>query len=45
MRKIVGRDAILACPDFSEEFTINTYVSKTQIGVVISQNCKPVSFY
>ena len=31
IKKVVGRDAILSFPNFSEEFIIHTYNSKTHL--------------
>ena len=45
MKKIVGRDVLLAYPDFTKEFVIHTDASKAQLGGVISQEGKPIAFY
>jgi hypothetical protein len=46
MKKIISREEVLlACPDFNEEFVIHIDASHTQLGAVISQEGKPISFY
>ena len=45
MKKQVGRDVLLAYPDFSEKFVIHADASKTQLGGIISQNGKPIAVY
>ena len=45
MKSLIGRDALLAYPDFSKEFVIHADASKTQLGAVITQNGKPIAFY
>ena len=45
MKRIIGRDALLAYPDFDDEFIIHTDASKTQLGAVISQKGRPIAFY
>ena len=45
MKKMVGRQALLSCPNFSEIFIIHTDASKMHLGVVSSQNTKPIIFY
>ena len=45
MKKIISREALLAYPDFNEEFEIHTDASHTQLGAVISQKGKPIAFY
>jgi hypothetical protein len=42
---VIGREVLLACPDFNAPFQIHTDASKTQIGAVMSQNGKPIAFY
>ena len=44
-KKILSRQAMLAFPDFSQEFVIHTDASKYQLGGVISQNNRPLAFY
>ena len=45
MKNIVGRGVLLSCPNFRIKFIIHTDASKTQLGGVISQNGKPITFY
>ena len=45
MKKQVGRDVLLAYPDFNEKFIIHADASKTQLGGIISQKGKPIAFY
>ena len=45
MKKIVVREVLLYYPNFSKKFIIHTDASKTYLGVVISQNRKPIDFY
>ena len=42
---IVTCDALLTYPDFNKHFDIHTDAIKFQIGVVISQDGKPITFY
>jgi len=45
MKKQVGRDVLLAYPDFNEKFIIHADASKSQLGGIISQRGKPIAFY
>ena len=45
MKKIVGRDVLLSCTNFSKIFIIHNGARNTQIGGVISENGKPINFY
>ena len=45
IKQIVGRETLLSYPDFNLPFEIHTDASHTQLGVVISQNNKPIAFY
>ena len=45
IKQIVGHETLLSYPDFNLPFEIHTNVSHTQLGVVISQNNKPIAFY
>ena len=45
MKSIIGKDILLAYPNFSQSFDIHTDASKTQLGAVISQNGRPIAFY
>ena len=42
---IVFRNALLAYPDFNEEFKMHTDASDFQLGAVISHKGKPITFY
>ena len=41
----MDQDNLLAYTDFNKEFKINTDASKLQLGAVIIQKSKPISFY
>ena len=43
-KKILGRDALLSHPNFSEEFIIHTDDSKNNIGGLMIQNGKTIVF-
>ena len=45
IKRLIGREVLLAYPDFNSPFEIHTDASKLQIGAVISQKGKPISFY
>ena len=45
IRRVIGRESLLAYPDFNAPFEINTDASKLNIGAVISQKGKPIAFY
>ena len=45
IKQIVGCETLLSSPDFNLPFEIHTDASHTQLGVVISQNNKPIAFY
>ena len=45
IKQIVGHETLLSYPDFNLPFEIHTNASHTQLGVVISQNNKPIAFY
>ena len=42
---MIGREVLLGYPDFNAPFEIHTDASKLQLGVVISQEGKPIAFY
>ena len=42
---MIGREVLLAYPDFNAPFEIHTDASKLQNGEVISQKGKPLTFY
>ena len=45
IKRVIGRELLLAYPDFNAAFEIHTDASKLQIGAVISQKGKPITFY
>jgi RNase H-like domain found in reverse transcriptase len=45
MKAMIAKEALLAYPDFAEEFVIHTAASHTQLGAVISEQGKPIAFY
>ena len=45
VKKIISKEAILAFPNFNEEFVIYTDASNYQLGGVITQKQKPLAFY
>ena len=45
IKKVLSRETLLAYPDFSKPFEIHTDASDYQLGLVISQNNKPIAFY
>ncbi len=45
MKRIVGREVLLAFLDFLKAFDIHTDASHTQLGAVISQCGRPIAFY
>ena len=45
IKRIVACDVLLAYPYFNEWFKIHTDASNFQVGAVISQNGKPISFH
>jgi hypothetical protein len=44
IKRVIGREVLLAYPDFNAPFQIHTDGSKTQIGALTSQNGKPIAF-
>ena len=42
---MIGREVLLAYPDFNAPFEIHNDASKLQIGAGISQKGKPIAFY
>jgi hypothetical protein len=44
IKRVIGREVLLAYPDFNALFQTHTDACKTQIGAVISQNGKPIAF-
>ena len=45
IKRVTGREVLLAYPDFNATFEIHTYASRLQIGAVISQKGKPIALY
>ena len=45
VKRMICKEAILAFPNFNEEFVIYTDASNYQLGGVITQNKKPLAFY
>jgi hypothetical protein len=45
IKRVIGREVLLAYPDFNAPFEIHTDASKTQLGAVISQGGKPIAFF
>ena len=45
IKQIVRRETLLSYQDFNKPFEIHTDASHTQLGVVISQDNKPIAFY
>jgi hypothetical protein len=37
IKRVIGREVLLACPDFNAPFQIHTDACKTQIGAVICE--------
>ncbi len=45
IKKTVGRDVMLAYPDYSKPFEINTDASTRQLGAVVVQNNRRIAFF
>ena len=45
MKRIISKEILLTYPDFSKSFDIHTDASDMQLGAVLSQGGKPISFY
>ena len=45
IKRVIGREVSEGYPDFNASFEIHTDTSKLQLGAVISQKGKPISFY
>ena len=44
MKKSISRETLLVYPEFSKPFVMHTDVGKVQLGVIISQDNKPIAF-
>ena len=45
LKRMVSADTLLSYPDWKLTFTVHTDASDKQLGAVISQNNKPISFF
>jgi hypothetical protein len=45
IKRVIGREVLLAYPNFNKPFEIHTDASKMQLGAVISQDNKPITFF
>ena len=45
IKHVIGREVLLAYPDFNALFEIHNDASKLKIGAFISKKGKPVAFY
>ena len=45
IKRVLGRETLLAYPQFDKPFVIHTDASNTQLGAVISQEGQPIAFY
>jgi hypothetical protein len=45
IKKVIGTEVLLCYPDFNKPFHLYTDASDHQLGAVIMQNEKPISFY
>ena len=45
LKKMVAKETLLAYPDWSKPFIVHTDASDYQLGVVISQDDKPIAFF
>ena len=45
IKRVIGREVLLAYLDFNATFEIHTDASKLQIGTIISQKGKSIAFY
>ena len=45
IKKVMAKETIITYTNFNEVFEIHTDASDRQLGIVISQNGKPLAFY
>ena len=45
IKRTFTHDTLLAYPDFNKRFNIHMDISNCQLGVMIIQEVKPISFY
>ena len=45
IKRVMAKETLLFYPDFNKEFEIHTDASLKQIGAVIKQDGKPITFY
>ena len=45
VKATIARDVVLAYPDYSKEFEIYTDALSKQLGAVITQGNKPITFF
>jgi len=45
IKEIIGKEVMLAFPNFNKKFTLYTDTSALQLGAVIMQEDKPIAFY
>ena len=45
IKRVIGQEVLLVYPDFNAPIEIHTDASKLQLGAVISQKGKPITFY
>ena len=45
IKRVIGREVLLAYPDFNSPFEIHNDAPKLKIGAIISQKGKPIAFY
>ena len=45
IKKLVSRETLLSHPNFNKSFVIHTVASISQLGAVISQDDKPITYY
>jgi len=44
VKKVIGKETLLAYPDFNKPFQIHADASHCQLGAVVSQEGKPIAF-